>query len=499
MLAISNMDAQITLYMADGTPYPLPTVHLTASGVAAVSVNDALAAAPSNVVPHISTWGSASVSYSYDWQGVILATMSLLDLSRSLQYVYPFMFPHDPSVAGMSGTITLEGLWWKTTPTPHIFVALTNTAAQPRNTTVTLLDAAGASLSSQPVSIPPQGTSFARVDFPPEGALGGLRVQYSGGMDDLLVGAGIEDGTAGYSANLPIAMTGMPDPNGPRQLQFASVGIMNGPADPMMGFPKGLAFTPYIYLRNVSSSPRIVQTSVNWMNGSSPQTTNLPGITLQPGESRQVTPPPFPGTPPEAFNFAYSFNGLPEDILPATGSVDASGNYVFGVELEGVAEGAGVTSLYWSYGNGQDTMYTVWNPLSVAQQVQLILVGSNGYTLYTIPTRLAPRASTVIDLYELFKAGQPDPTGRAMPHGPMQGTARLTGPKNDTTDRLTIVLSGAIYSAESATCVWTCNTCSGLSLSRPPRRPPTSSRPAPCKWQRATPGTTATNMTTQKA
>ena len=462
MLAISNMDAQITLYMADGTPYPLPTVHLTASGVAAVSVNDALAAAPSNVVSHISTWGSASVSYSYDWQGVILATMSLLDLSRSLQYVYPFMFPHDPSNAAMSGAMTLEGLWWKTTPTPHIFVALANMAAQPRNTTVTLLDAAGASLSSQPVSIPPQGTSFARVDFPPESALGGLRVQYSGGMDDLLVGAGIEDGTAGYSANLPVAMTGMPDPLGPRQLQFASVGIMNGPADPMMGFPKGLAFTPYIYLRNVTSSPRVVQTSVNWMNGSSPQTTNLPGITLQPGESREVTPPPFPGTPPEAFNFVFSFAGSVQDVLAATGGVDATGNYVFPVEPHGVGQHGGMTSVYWTYGGGFDTMYSLWNPLSIAQQAQLLLVGPDGRLLYAVPIRLAPQASAMIDLYELFASGKPDAAGRVMPPGPMRGTAVLTGPKNDTTERMTIVLAGATYNAKTATCGNNCETCNGF-------------------------------------
>lgn len=44
MLVIGNMDAQATLYMADGTAYPLPPVRVPASGVATLSVNEALAA-----------------------------------------------------------------------------------------------------------------------------------------------------------------------------------------------------------------------------------------------------------------------------------------------------------------------------------------------------------------------------------------------------------------------------------------------------------------------
>src|ERR1700693_1676899 len=115
MLAISNVDVQVTLTMADGTAYALAPLRLPASGVATVNVNDALASAPANVMPHVSPWGSASISYRYDWQGVILATMSLLDTPRSLQYVYAFVFLQNGALSTMAGTWSFEGLWWKPT------------------------------------------------------------------------------------------------------------------------------------------------------------------------------------------------------------------------------------------------------------------------------------------------------------------------------------------------------------------------------------------------
>lgn len=48
MLAIAEMDITVILYMTDGTPYPLPAVHLGKSAVASVNVNSALAAAPAS-------------------------------------------------------------------------------------------------------------------------------------------------------------------------------------------------------------------------------------------------------------------------------------------------------------------------------------------------------------------------------------------------------------------------------------------------------------------
>jgi hypothetical protein len=231
-------------YFGDGTPYILAPTRIPASGVAVINVNQALLSAPPSIASHISAFGSATVSYNYDWQGAIMATLSLLDTPRSLQYVYPFMFPHPSS---MSGPMTLQGLWWKPTTASFLFVAATNATTSPVDASVVLLDAAGASKSTQQTLIPARGTSVTRVDIPAGVSMGGVQVQYSGGMEDVLVASGIEDDTAGFSANLPMAVPAMAAATQPQSFQFASVGIMNGLADTMMGFPTGTKFTPCAY------------------------------------------------------------------------------------------------------------------------------------------------------------------------------------------------------------------------------------------------------------
>lgn len=198
------------------------------------------------------------------------------------------------------------------------------------------------------------------------------------------------------------------------------------------------------------------------MNGTAPQSKTLPDVSLQPGQSTQVALPPFTGVVPDSLNFVYSFSGSTDDLLVATGSVDQTGNYVFAVEPHGVGQHGGVSSVYWAYGGGLDTMYTVWNPLSIAQQVQLMLIGDNGVLLYSIPIRLAPGASQTIDLYELVMSGTPDAAGKIMPRGTIQGSALLTGPKNDTTERMSVVIAGGIYNSKAGTCGNTCETCNGF-------------------------------------
>jgi len=154
MLAIANMNATVTLYLADGTAYPLAQTRIPASGVAVINVNQALASAPANIAKHLSTFGSATLSYNWDWQGAVMATMSSLDTTRSLQYVYPFMAPESSS---MSGTMTFQGLWWKPTPASHVFVVVSNSTAAVVNAAIALQDASGASRSTQQVSVPAHG------------------------------------------------------------------------------------------------------------------------------------------------------------------------------------------------------------------------------------------------------------------------------------------------------------------------------------------------------
>jgi len=121
VLVVAPMDVTPVLFMADGTPYPLPSVHLAVSGVATININDALANAPPSVTGHISQYGSAALIHSYSSPGHVSASMAVIDAGRSLSYTFPFGEPMgDPMPQ------TLEGLWWKHDAGVTGWIALSN-------------------------------------------------------------------------------------------------------------------------------------------------------------------------------------------------------------------------------------------------------------------------------------------------------------------------------------------------------------------------------------
>src|SRR6266481_6274124 len=111
VLVVAPVDVTPVLFMADGTPYMLRSVHIAVSGVATVSINDALAAAPSSIASHVSQFGSAALIYSYPSPGHVTAQMAAIDVSRSLSYTYPFGAPMN--MPGHDSKQILEGLWWR--------------------------------------------------------------------------------------------------------------------------------------------------------------------------------------------------------------------------------------------------------------------------------------------------------------------------------------------------------------------------------------------------
>src|SRR5260370_6151776 len=93
VLVVAPLDVTPVLFMADGTPYLLPSVHLAVSGVATININDALASAPPIIASHISPFGSAALIHSYSSPGHVSASMAVIDASRSLSYTFPFAEP----------------------------------------------------------------------------------------------------------------------------------------------------------------------------------------------------------------------------------------------------------------------------------------------------------------------------------------------------------------------------------------------------------------------
>src|SRR5205814_3333491 len=158
------------------------------------------------------------------------------------------------------------------------------------------------------------------------------------------------------------------------------------------------AFSPYQVLRNTTEKPLDVSLQVNYMTGmqgSTPVTKNLPTQHLAPSESRQLDlQGPLTTAGLKNFNgsinLLVSFTGKEGDLVLASGSVDQTGTYVFEVEPQGVASSRSKYANYWGVANGNDTMYSLWNPSDTAEDIVATFYYGDGSGKYTLPVHLAP-------------------------------------------------------------------------------------------------------------
>ena len=465
-LETSPIDATVTLYMADGTPYVLPPVHLAKSGVGTVEVNAVLAQAPRSIQEHLSSFGSASVKYRYDWQGVVLASMSILDTARSLEYMPSFVFPAKPAPADQGTappTQAYEGLWWRYGDSSAGFVALANTTDEPIGVEVGvygLKTPAGRSLV-----LAAHGASMLDLkDFfaGDTGRVGGLHITYSGTWGAVQVAGGLEDPVKGFSVDMPVAWRLPPtDTAGPRQV--AAAGMMVNHQDPLLNFPEFVSFTPYAFFRNIAATPKTLHFGVYYMEGRTVKSLPLADLALQPGEAREL---PIGNlmrsrTQIEAINLSFSYDGYWGDILAGIGSVDQTGNYVFPVVPAAVYKGGSRMSPYWLAEGGFDTMYTLWNPEPYAQELLVTLkYGANGES-YNLPVTLESHASAMIDIGELIRTQQLDQDGSILRPDVKHGSLLVSSPANEPEDAIDVVVGMGIYNPRKATCGGGCITCNG--------------------------------------
>src|SRR5947207_2338098 len=463
VLVVAPLDVTPVLFMADGTPYMLPSVHVPVSGVATVSVNDALAAAPQSVASHVSQFGSVSLLWSYSSAGHVSAQVAAIDASRSLSYTYPFMEPM--AMPGHDSKQVLEGLWWKRDSGVTGSIALSNTTDQQQTATLTTIHP-GNSAGAQQVSLAPHSTQMLSLETldanapAPDNRAGGIRVEYQGQQGAILVNGGLVNESEGYSANIPFLFHDMSSAP-PTTINYASAGLMLGKPDPMMmpGFPKDTAFSPYQVLLNTTEKPLDVSLQVNYMTGmqgSTPVTKNLPSQHLAPSEARLLDlQGPFTAAGLKNFNgsinLLVSFTGKGGDLVLASGSVDQTGTYVFEVEPQGIGPSHSKYTNYWGVSSGNDTMFTLWNPTDKAQDILATFYYADGSGKYTLPVHLDAQASTTIDMAMLITENKPDANGNVIPSNTQEGSAQFESAKGHR-ENITLVISGGIYNVAYATC-----------------------------------------------
>ncbi len=454
------------LYLSNGASYTLPDVRVGAADIAIIDINSELQ--KQGVVGWATLSGYVELRYSWPWDP-FCATIRNLDTAHSLILNYglqstlpaPLETRRTSSATSMSA---IEGMWWKQESDVNGFVAVANLSSQPAQATIEVTDADNNLVAAHTATVSPHGMKL--VDLPElrttSSTQGGIRVTSPLATDKLVVNGGLEDQAVGYSATIPFVRA--PDATADAvQASMSELGLMTGPADPMMLFPAGTTFTPYSVLRNVSTDPITVSPTLWWMQGSAPQSASLPAIKLLPYQTysldakaglAQLGSKDFNGS----FNLVLDSTAKPGSLLMAAGSVDQTNTYVFEVTPRGIGESGAKSIQYWNTANGDDTMVTLWNPADEAQDLILTLFFSGGH--YALPLHLEPRVTRMFNVSDIIHTQLPDAEGNIIPASAQAGSAKLSGSKAEN-EHILAAFEVGTYNVRKATCMPSCGQCYG--------------------------------------
>jgi Bacterial Ig-like domain (group 2) len=458
------------LHLSNGREYPLKEVKLDPAGIAVISINQALA--DKGIASWATLMGYVEIQYRWSWDALCV-TVQNVDVPHSVIYAYglrPASQPNAQAQGQMEATVpphVLEGMWWKQEPNVTGFVALSNVSAQAISASVQLTDNQSIPVTEQTITVSPHCTKLIRLSELQQSAAleGGIRITYGGSEDDLIANGGLEDIATGYSAALPLRLAATMQEDLPAS-SYAALGLMTGAADPMMSFPEGTSFSPYSVMRNVSAKPISVIPTLWWMEGAGPHSARPGLVQLAPYQTQSLNLPAllsaaglknFNGS----FNLVLDVQGGPiQALLVASGSVDKKNTYVFEVGSTGLQESQARSLSYWSIGNGDDTMVTLWNPADEAQDFVFTLFFTGGH--YNFPIHLGPRATYMFNVSEIIHNQIPDAEGNIVPATIHEGSARLSGPKG-VNQHILVAMGAGTYNVVKATCILMCSNCAGPS------------------------------------
>lgn len=469
-LKTSPLQVRPILYLANGRSYALPEVVMEAAGVTTLDINQALA--KQGVAPWAALSGYLELQYQWPWDA-LCATIQNLDPIHSEVFTYNFRSTNPDSSSGHQNpahsmeanpTTVLEGLWWKQEPNVTGFVAVSNVSSHSLAIHLDVSDRAGDPIADHELTVASHETKFLQLPELSSAAThdGGIRATFAGQLSDLLIEGGLEDSLTGYSANVTFAPSA-PDPSTASSNQYALLGLMVGAAEPMLKFPAGTIFIPYANLRNISAENARVTPVIWWMEGAAPRYARLAEMVILPFHSASVD---FAALLSSAglekfrgsINLVLETAGPLHSLLVASGSVDQKNTYVFSVPPSATRESVAKALSYWSTGNGDDTMVTLWNPADDPQDFTFTLFFAGGR--YELPLHMEGRVSRSFNISEIIENEIPDPEGRTIPITVHEGSAEIAGSKGANQHILAAMAAGT-YNVVKATCQWYCVTCQG--------------------------------------
>jgi hypothetical protein len=466
-LVTGPLEVAPVLYMADGTEYQLPTATVATSGVISININQALAQAPASVITHLSSFGSASLTYRHASGGHLIASISMQDTSRSLVLSYPFTESPVSRRRSQSSPTVWEGVWWKHDAGVQGFLAVSNATGHEAQAKIRLISPSGALAGPKTIVLKAHSTQMLSLEntdgLGASGDAGGIRLEHSDEAGAIAVAGGLLNAKEGYSANIPFVEL-MSSPVGP--VTLGSAGIMVGKPDAMMRFPSETTFTPYLVLRNATTKALSVTLFFSYMAEGGPvskQTSeNLPPLATKRVDLSNILQTlglkEFSGS----INIGASYTGLSTDLVMASGSVDQTGNYVFEVQPQALSPTHKKLGNYWDLDAGSNTMYSLWNPTDKPQAVVVTLHYDNGSGKYKIPVRVEPQSSVMLDLKNIIESNAPDADGNVFPASTSEGGATIES-ADGPTGQMNLIISGAVFNVVTGTCFGCCVPCCGIS------------------------------------
>ena len=463
ILEVSSITARPVLYLSNGTRYQLSLVTIEASGTAVVDINSELDKL--GIASYATLSGYVEIDYNWAWNPLCV-TIRNVDTIHSTIFTYGVQPSTDGTTQNSASAMTqvAEGMWWKQEGQVTGFVAVANTSSKSIDASVQVSDSAGNPMATHDMTISPHGTKM--LDLPellyPNTNDGGIRVTYDGPANALAINGGLQDQAVGYSTDLRFASAPAASAKA-SQATIAELGLMVGAADPMMAFPAGTRFTPYSVLRNVSDAPATATPTLWWMESGAAHSVSLPSVTLAPYSTRTLDLASmlssaglkaFTGT----FNLELDVQGKQGALQLAAGSVDQTNTYVFEVVPRFIEESASKSMGYWSTGNGDDTMVTIWNPADEAQDFTFRLIFAGGH--YLLPIHLEARALRSFNISEIIEAQVPDSEGNIIPAAIHEGSATIAGSQEDV-QHILVAMDAGIYNVRKATCFPICINCNG--------------------------------------
>jgi len=455
----TSVDFTPVIFMADGTEYDLSPMTVPPAGLVEVNINEALRDAPPRIAAHLSSYGSVAVRFTHGWNALD-AMIQDLDTTRSLIY-RECLTQTVPVNAQVPGEQTVEGLWWKRDKDTDGFIALSNATDSPVQAHLQARGANGPRGQDRVLQIDAHATYDVSLRELLEGTpaahdlQGGVTVRFHGVIGDVTLAGGMENAEQGFSAPMYFRVKNLNAVSAPQQ--FAAVGIMMGKQDPMMNFPADVQFTPYAVIGNAQLTPAWVVPRIEYFRNSQEQSVSVPTVRLLPWQTTRIDIKGIMAAQGITdyggiIHLVLEYTGNPNALIAAAGSVDDSGTYVFDVPVRGVTPSPSKT-MYFSNLNGNDTMFTIWNPTSNPQDAILTLHANTGS--YKLPIHVNGHESSMFNLSELEMNNIPDVDGHQLSTN-LIGTAELASSQGHGS-KFTLAIDSGVYNVQTATCGGACD------------------------------------------